>query len=111
MRKATPVARKPRKKPALPQLDRYEIRARAQTMLLVNPKLTMREIAMALGQPYVLVRDVLDPVPEGEVRGDRGLSQYRWPGYTDEGRCSSCGCALGAEDHELGCAQRKRRTG
>lgn len=110
MRKAHPAPRRrPReKKKALPTLDRHQLRAKAETLRLLEPNLSLREIAMKLGQPYVLVRDILDPPPEGEFHGI-GLSQYRWPKFNDGVRCENCGGCSG--EHELGCANRKLRTG
>lgn len=63
------------------RLDRFEIRARAQTLQLVNPGMSLRELALAIGQPYIVVRDALmgDGVPCGT-----GLSQYRWPEIPEE---------------------------
>jgi hypothetical protein len=66
----------PRRRPRAKKvpLDAFEIRARAQTLKLASPAMSIREVAMAIGEPYILVRNILlDP--------DlcRGLSQFRWP--------------------------------
>lgn len=62
------------------RLDRFELRARAQTELLRDPSLSPRELALKLGQPYVVVRDVL--MGDGPV--GTGLSQFRWPEVPEE---------------------------
>lgn len=77
---ATPAPRvqRKRKEPAVP--SRFEIRARAQTAILRNPGMTLRELSEAIGQPYVVVRDVL----LGDTPVSTGLSQFRWPDLPDE---------------------------
>lgn len=72
---ATPAPRVQRKrKGERVILSRFEIRARAQTALLRNPDLSVRELSETIGQPYVVVRDLID----GDFLG-QGLSQSRFP--------------------------------
>lgn len=62
------------------RFDRFELRARAQTAQIANPGKSIREIAMLLGEPYVVVLELLDPTRECTT----GLSQYRYPEHEDE---------------------------
>lgn len=69
-----------KKKDAPYRMDTFEIRAAAQTQLLRNPGLSLRELALSIGQPYIRVRDAL----HGEGSTGTGLSQYRWPEVPEE---------------------------
>jgi hypothetical protein len=70
--------RRPPKAPAkLAELDTYTLRAKAQTMKLLDPSLTVGRIAEELRAPTRLVRDLLYPADSD--RDCLGLSQYRYP--------------------------------
>lgn len=63
------------------ELDTYALRAKAQTMKLCNPSMTVPQIASALRAPTRVVRELLYPA---EQRDCYGLSQYRYPEVGDE---------------------------
>jgi hypothetical protein len=70
----------PRKRPQNARHDRFEVRARAQTELLIDPTLRPRELALKLGVPFIVLRDAL----MGDGPQGTGLSQYRWPDMPED---------------------------